>query len=260
MLDIWDITIPALTGDEPRRAYCYLPDFWEDEPGTRFPVLYMFDGHNLFDDEEATYGKSWGLLEFLEESKLPLIVAAVECNHGANNERLNEYCPFNAEMPGWGRIKGQGRATMEWLTKVFKPYIDDNYPTLPDREHTFISGSSMGGLMSLYAITAYNSVFSRCAALSPSLWFGKEKTEQMLTSHRIRRGTVVYMDYGEKELRYRSGMARGFGYYASLLMEKGALVTARIVPGGAHNEASWEKQIPFFMETLFYDLKDGSQV
>lgn len=255
MMEYWDITIPELSGDTPRRAYCYVPDIWEEAPSLRFPVLYMFDGHNVFLDDHATYGKSWGMLEYLEETQIPLIVATVECNHGKNNERLNEYCPFNAEMPGWGRIRGQGRITMEWYTKQFKPYIDENYPTLPDREHTFIAGSSMGGLMSLYAITEYNSIFSRCAALSPSLWFGGEKTERMLTSHRLRRGTVAYMDYGEREMRHRSGMARAFGHYASLLMEKGALVTARIIPKGEHTEASWENQIPFFMETLFYDLE-----
>ena len=60
MIDSWNITIPELTGDEPRRAYIYLPDSWEMDPDLRYPVLYMFDGHNVFFDEDATYGKSWG--------------------------------------------------------------------------------------------------------------------------------------------------------------------------------------------------------
>ena len=71
MLDTWDITIPALTGEETRRAYVYVPDFYGKEPGLRLPVLYMFDGHNLFFDEEATYGKSWGLLRYMEETGTP---------------------------------------------------------------------------------------------------------------------------------------------------------------------------------------------
>ena len=62
MLDIFETSIPQLTGDEKRKVYVYVPDF-EGE----FPVLYMFDGQNLFDDEEASYGKSWGLLKYLEE-------------------------------------------------------------------------------------------------------------------------------------------------------------------------------------------------
>lgn len=255
MLEEWNVTLPALSGEAPRRAYAYVPDFALEDPDCRLPVLYMFDGHNLFFDDEATYGKSWGLLDFLEGEEIPVIVAAVECNHGPHNERLVEYCPFTAEMPGVGPIRGRGRATMEWFVHDFKPYIDETYPTLPDREHTFIAGSSMGGLMSLYAVTEYNRVFSRCAALSPSLWFGEEKMEKMLGGHRIRRGTVVYMDYGERELN-RRGMAEGFGRAATLLMSKGALVNARIVPNGDHNEATWEKQLPFVFETLFYDLEE----
>ncbi len=253
MIETWNVTIPALTGDAERRAYVYLPDFLEDDPEARLPVLYMFDGHNLFYDDEATYGKSWGLKEYLDETQAPVIIAAAECNHGEHNERLREYCPFNAEMPGVGRLRGRGRAMLDWYVHDFKPYIDANYPTLPDRDHTFIGGSSMGGLMSLFAITEYNRCFSRCAALSPSLWFEGEKMVKMLGGHRLRRGTVVYMDYGEKELD-RRGMAAGFGRAASLLMGRGALVTSRIVPGGDHSEASWEKQIPFFMNTLLYEL------
>lgn len=253
MFKQWKITIPQLTGDEARNAYIYVPDFAVHDPKVRLPVLYMFDGHNLFFDEEATYGRSWGLLEYMEQTETPLIIAAAECNHDPRGGRLREYCPFTAEMPGFGRIRGRGRTTMEWLVGEFKPYIDRHYRTLPDWEHTFIGGSSMGGLMSLYAITQYNKVFSRCAALSPSLWFGEEKVERMLTTHRIRRGTVVYMDYGERELGHRK-LAERVGQAAAALMGKGALVNARIVPDGDHNEASWERQIPFFMQTLLYGL------
>ncbi len=253
MIETFPVLFPAAGGEEERRAYVYLPDFLEDDPGLRLPVLYMFDGHNLFYDEDATYGKSWGLKEYMDAESAPLIVAAVECNRGVHNERLREYCPFTAEMQGFGLIRGRGRATMEWYINQFKPYIDAHYPTLPGREHTFIGGSSMGGLMSLYAVTEYNRVYSRCAALSPSLWFGGEKIEKMLGGHRIRRGTVVYMDYGEKELRRRD-MAAEFGRAASLLMGRGALVTSRIVPGGDHSESSWEKQNPFFLNTLLYNL------
>lgn len=255
MLHRFDVTVPVLPGDGPRTAYLYLPDYYEEDRERRFPVLYMFDGHNLFSDDEATYGKSWGLLDYLEREGVPLIVAAVECHHGHNNERLVEYCPFTCEMPGIGPIRGRGRATMEWLTKTFKPMVDAMAPTLPDRGHTFIAGSSMGGLMSLYAVTKYNAIFSRCAALSPSIWFGAEQLDKLLATARLRKGTVVYMDYGERELSRRSGTAGRFGQTAARLMDRGALVTARIVPGGEHNEASWERQVPFFMETLFYDLE-----
>ena len=122
MIDCFDVTIPALTGEEPRRAWVYVPDFVREEPKARVPVLYMFDGHNLFFDLDATYGKSWGLKEFLEESEAPLIVAAAECNHGHNHERLSEYSPFSAEMFHSGYIKGKGKATFSFPV-VTKPNL-----------------------------------------------------------------------------------------------------------------------------------------
>jgi len=101
MIDKFSVDFPAVNGMEKRAAYVYVPD----KKG-RFPVLYMFDGHNVFFDEDATYGKCWGMLEFLQKHKIPLIVAAVECNHGANNERLREYSPFTFTNEKLGKIKG----------------------------------------------------------------------------------------------------------------------------------------------------------
>lgn len=254
MFTKWELTIPALTGDALRWAYAYVPDAWEEDPSLRFPVLYMFDGHNLFFDEEATYGKSWGLLEYMEAHQTPLIIAAVECNHGPNNDRLKEYCPFSCEMPNVGRLPGSGRQYMEWLVRTFKPEIDRRFPTLPDRKHTFIAGSSMGGLMSLYAVMEHNRVFSRAAALSPSIWFGTQKLDRMLRTAPVSPDTVVYMDYGSRELGFHPNMAERYRKVSSLLLERGIYLTTRIVPGGNHNEASWEKQIPFFLPALLYDI------
>lgn len=253
MIDCFDVTIPALTGDKPRRAWVYVPDFAKEEPGLRFPVLYMFDGHNLFFDGEATYGKCWGLKEFLEDSEVPLIVAAAECNHGCNNERLMEYSPFSAEMFDAGYLKGKGKATMDWYVDEFKPYIDAVYPTLPDREHTFLGGSSMGGLMTIYGVLRYNKVFSRGAALSPSIWFARERLESLIRNARVKRDTVLYMDYGQQEM-YNRRMMDWYGRVTGMLMEKNINVTSRIVPRGTHSEASWERQIPFFINTLLYEL------
>ena len=252
MLEVFKTDIPELTGKEKRKVYVYVPD----QEG-RFPVLYMFDGHNLFDDEEATYGKSWGMLEYLEETQLPLMVVGVECNHHPEKHRyggrLSEYSPFDFSYPRVGTIKGRGKITMEWYTKALKPYIDDNYPTLPERKYTFIAGSSMGGLMTLYALSEYNDVYSRGAALSPSLSFDPEAVLQMISKTRYRKNTVLYMDYGEKEMKQHKA-ERDFAEVSKALIEKKVLLESRIVPKGEHCEASWERQIPFFMDVLFYDL------
>ena len=187
---------------------------------------------------------------------MPLIVAAVECNHHPDNGRLSEYSPYTFYEPDLGHVTGRGKITMDWFVHSFKPQIDRQYRTLPDRPHTFIAGSSMGGLMSLYALLEYNHVFSRAAALSPSLWVAPGKAESMIRAARPAPGTVLYMDYGSQELDNHSGMLRQLGRAAALLTEKQLMLSFRIVPGGEHCEASWERQIPFFIHTLLYGREE----
>ena len=257
MLHQWNVVLPELTGDEERRAWVYVPDAAFADEARRYPVLYMFDGQNLFKDADATYGKSWGILDYFTEHNVPLIVAGVECSRHAEDEpcggRLSEYSPFDFSFRDWGSVRGRGKLTMEFLVNDFKPAIDEAWPTLPNREHTFIAGSSMGGLMTLYALAAYNHVFSRGAALSPSVGFDPEAVRDMLRNADMP-DTVLYMDMGEQELRGRSAK-KVYADVTAQLIKKGVLVESRIIPGGFHSEASWERQIPFFLPTLFYDLE-----
>ncbi len=253
MVQRFPVEFPARQGPETRTGYLYLPGSYEAEPEKRYPVLYMFDGHNVFFDSDATYGKSWGLGEYLDRTGAQLIVAAVECSHDPDNGRLKEYAPYPFVSPEFGRVEGRGKKTMDWLTGVFKPEIDARCRTLPDRAHTFIAGSSMGGLMSLYAVLKYNAVFSRAAALSPSLWTAPEKLEKLAANARLQPDTAVYMDYGSKEFRFRPDMHQIFEGMAGLLLRRGVFLTSRIVPFGEHREASWEKQLPFMIGALMYE-------
>ena len=89
MVKKWDVTIPKLSGDKTRRAYIWLPEDYEENKDKRYPVMYMFDGHNVFFDEDATYGKSWGMAKYMKENPRDLIIVGVECNH-EGNRRLVE--------------------------------------------------------------------------------------------------------------------------------------------------------------------------
>ena len=249
MVKKWSITIPTLTGKGTRRAYIYLPNSYRRQKNRRFPVLYMFDGHNVFFDSDATYGKCWGMKEYLDRTRKDLIVVAVECNH-KGNDRLEEYSPFSFENETLGTIKGKGKKYMDWLTKSLKPYIDENYRTLPDRENTLIGGSSMGGLMALYGAVCYNHVFQRAACLSPSLWVDADQVLQMIAGAKMKNDTCIYMDYGSVEMYNHEASASALIATAHLLLTKHVDLTFRIVPGGTHSEASWEKQIPIFMDCL----------
>ena len=224
MIKKWSVSYPAVNGTEQRRVYVYLPTMYEADPDRRYPVLYMFDGQNVFFDEDATFGKSWGLANYLDYTDTPLIVAAVECNAGPNNERLVEYSPYRFDDPTYGHFDGKGAATM------------------------------MGGLMSLYALLNHNDVFGRAAALSPSIWVSPEKLSGLLGRAKLEPGTVLYMDYGSREMGNHEGMRKDFADMCSKVMIRGIHLTARLVPGGTHSEASWEKQLPFMIHTLMYEL------
>ena len=249
MLYRWNLTIPALSGAQMRRAYLYLPRAYYEQPDRRFPVLYMFDGHNVFLDGDATYGTSWGMLDYLNKTNADLIVAAVSCN-SVGNGRLIEYSPYPHHSKRLGFIPARGEETMAWLLDTFKPMIDAHVRTFPARENTLIAGSSMGGLMALYGALCYNDHFSRAACLSPSLWTGPDEVREMIRDARVSPDTVIYMDYGSGEMGNHGENARILADASWLLPSKGVDVTARVVPGGTHCEASWRAQIPVFMKCL----------
>jgi predicted alpha/beta superfamily hydrolase len=248
MIRTWKIKIPNLSGSEQRLVYLYLPNDWKTS-GKRYPVLYMFDGHNVFFDTHATYGKSWGMGEYLDKNEKQLIIVAVECSH-KGHQRLSEYSPVDFSIPGIGAITGRGKEYMDWLVDTLKPYIDANYPTLPDREHTAIAGSSMGGLMSLYAVCDYNHIFKKAACMSPSFWVSKDKVLDIVANSAIAPDSSIYIDYGSLELPDHSSNPDALFSVTRLLLTRRTRVALKIIPGGAHNESSWEKQIPHFMEYL----------
>ena len=111
--------------DETRTLHLYIPDGLA--PGQKVPVLYMFDGHNLFVDENATYGKSWGLKDYLDQTGLPLVVVGLECNH-EGNRRLWEFSPYDFADPVWGEVQGQGELLLDWMSGELKEWVDENLP------------------------------------------------------------------------------------------------------------------------------------
>lgn len=249
MIEVRKVSIPALSGDALRRCYIYLPDYYEEQPDRRFPVMYMFDGHNVFYDNDATYGKSWGMASYMGWTRKPLIIVAVECNHSGNC-RLEEYSPFDFQNATLGKIHGRGKIYMDWLVGTLKPAIDSEFRTLTERENTVLCGSSMGGLMSLYGAVCYNDVFQRAACLSPSLWLAQDKAAELIARANIKRDTCIYMDYGSKEMYNHAANVEALTSAVHTLLIKHVNLTFRIVPGGTHSEASWEQQVPIFMDCL----------
>ena len=114
----------------------------------------------------------------------------------------------------------------------------------------------MGGLMSLFAITRYNRYFSRCLALSPSIWVNYKGMREMVKKSRMNAETLIYMEYGADEMRNHYGMKEGYNMMVESMLRKKAIdLTARIVPRGNHSEASWERQLPIAIPALMYGLE-----
>ena len=241
----------------PRKVWVYLPDSY-GESHKKYDVLYMFDGHNLFFDELATYGKCWGLKDYLDETQLDLVVIGQDCNH-TGNRRLSEYCPdtlVNTDLEDLPRFKAKGVETAEWFVKVLKPYCEKKYHIAKDRMHVGIGGSSMGGLMSEYMIMKYNKLFSKAACVSPSTHFNYAFLMDLVDQTSFKE-SWIYLDQGSQEVHGKRLFIDAMDMMLQLshsLNEKGCHTYPHLVPGGHHTEADWEKVVPIFLPYLFPDL------
>ncbi len=241
-----------------RPLHIYLPDGYE-ESGKRYPVTYFFDGHNLFFDSDATYGKCWGLKEFLDGWGTDMIVVGIECGH-EGDERLSEYLPYKA-VPGYFRqFTPMGKQTMDWIVGEIKPRIDGEFRTLPDRANTAIAGSSMGGLMALYAAVRYNEFFSKAGCVSSAIGFCIRPLLKDLREHPMDPQTRVFLSWGTKEAfglkrtdrEDRSSQTCKWNrQVAALVRSGGARAELFCQVGGGHCEADWEKQLPRMMPWLW---------
>ena len=164
--------LPQLAG-RPRRVWLYLPPGYTQQPTRHYPVLYLQDGQNVFDEATAFAGE-WGVDETLNQlaaaHRRPSGCIVVAVDNGGEH-RLDEYSPWlNAEY----KKGGEGDHYTDFLARTLKPYIDAHYRTRPEAAHTAIVGSSMGGLIALYAGLKYPAIFGRVGVFSPAIWFAKD--------------------------------------------------------------------------------------
>lgn len=241
-----------------RTLHIYLPDNYYDTD-EHYPVMYFFDGHNLYFDEDATYGTCWGIKSFMDQWDKPMIIVGMECGHEPN-ERLNEYCPYRMPRGFCSDLECIGDATFQWIVDEIKPMIDKEYRTYADRRCTGIAGSSMGGLMSLYGIVKYNHVFSKAACVSSAISFCMPKVYRDIKKYPIDPDTRVFLSWGTREARgvkdhehedMKSYTARRNRSVGEKLGAQGAAVDVYCQVGGGHCEADWREQVPGFMDFLW---------
>lgn len=243
-----------------RPLHIYLPQDY-DKTEKQYPVMYFFDGHNLFSDEDATYGKSWGLKNFLDSWSKDMIIVGIECGHDGE-ERLSEYLPYPVKGGYFSRFKGIGDATVKWMVEELKPVIDKEYRTYPFRECTGIAGSSMGGLMALFGAVHYNRWFSKAACVSSAIGFCMPALMADMKASYMDPDTRVYLSWGTKEAfnlkdvwkeDRTSDTYKWNRTVAEKIWRSGAAAKLYCQVGGGHGEADWEKLVPGFMNFLWME-------
>lgn len=221
-----------------RDLLVYLPPSYSLDLKKRYPVLYMHDGQNVF-DAATSYSGEWCVDEAAQDLAWrgqETIIVAIP-NAGA--DRLDEYGPW-VTTRGGHKMGGKGDAYLDFLLQTVRPAVDESWRTLTDPKHTGIAGSSMGGLISLYAVLTRPGIFGYCAALSPSLWYGRGKIFDM-AAHCNDRKLRVYLDMGLLEGAVH---ARHVRRLYSLLSRADYDVAHVEDEDGHHNEGAWQRRFP----------------
>ncbi len=239
---------------QPRRVDVWLPPSYAQSPHRRYPVLYMHDGQNLFDPGIAFTGSDWDI-----DGAMTRLVArgavreAIVVGVWNTSDRFAEYMPQAAvaTTPVDSGIEGRpllaadglrGDAYLRFLVDALKPEIDRRYRTRPGRDDTFVMGSSMGGLISLYALGRYPETFGGAAALSTH-WpaCGGCMIDWFATHLPPRRSHRLYFDFGTTTLdaRYPPFQARMDAALSRAGWRQGRSWQTRRFEGAEHNEAAW---------------------
>lgn len=224
-----------------RGVRVFVPDL---EPP--YPVAYCWDGQNLFDDEGSSSG-GWHVHETLagraEDGLFAPMVVAIE--HGGRY-RIRDYAPWPTRRFGNGRAA----ALVAWVVETLKPAIDGEFPTL-GREGTLVCGSSMGGLLSLFAWLRHPEVFGRAMAMSPSLWFNAPALFEEIEASTPWEDGRLYLDIGKRESsKWMRTLVEDVGWAVVRRGLDGERVMVRVDSRGRHQEAHWGRRLPGALDFL----------
>jgi predicted alpha/beta superfamily hydrolase len=220
-----------------RDILVYLPSSY-DRSDQRYPVVYMHDGQNLFDPATSFAGE-WGVDTALARAARKGRRAIVVGIPNAGIDRIREYSPFVDERNGGGL----GDVYLAWVHDTVRPLVDQRFRTRPDASGTGMVGSSLGGLISLYAFFRHPGRYGFVGALSPALWFAGGEIFRFVESAPYVRGRV-YLDVGTREGEGTLANAREM---RDLLLARGYQKGRDLMwvedKGGMHNEAAWGRRL-----------------
>jgi alpha-glucosidase len=236
--------IPQL--NRTRRIWIYLPPDY-DISKKSYPVLYMHDGQNLF-DEATSFSGEWQVDETLNElyinKNFGLIVIGID---NGGSKRMDEYSPWiNTKYNGGG----EGNAYLDFIVETLKPYVDRNYRTLADKQNTAIMGSSLGALISHYAALKYPDTFGLIGVFSPAFGFSETSYDFASKNSNIE-DVDMYFLVGDNE---NPTMVGNMNKMISLMKSNGFAqknIISKVVSGGEHNEKLWRENFEEAILSLF---------
>lgn len=243
-----DFKIPQLNRN--RKIWLYLPNDYNSATNKNYPVIYMHDGQNLF-DQNTSFSGEWKVDETLaalqSQGKQGVIIVGIE---NGGSERLNEYSPWvNSKYGG-----GQGDEYIEFIKNTLKPYIDSNFRTKKDAENTGLFGSSMGALISIYGAAKYPETFGKVGVFSPSVWFAKAEVLNFIKSKNFKKTPLrLYFLAGTNE---SPTMVKDMKSVRKVFLSKGVSVKEGKMlthSDGAHSEWYWAREFGAAFTFLFPD-------
>jgi uncharacterized protein len=239
--------------NEMRTIRILLPNNYHQQSDA-YPVLYMHDGQNLFEDELAYGGHSWGIDEVLKELHLDHVIVV-----GIDNspDRLFEYSPWKSS-PFVSKITyietgGQGDIYADFLVHTVKPFIESNYRVKTGYHNTMIAGSSMGAYISAYIASKYPQLFSVAGIFSLASWFNEEPFLNYIDSAKLPADQRYFISIGRNETSYEPEKNFNNIYlsnsrnFKALLEKKGILDIKYIETDDMHHELAWNKMFYEFI-------------
>ena len=240
-----------------RTIMVYLPPGYDSHPREHYPVLYMQDGNNVFDAATSFTGVEWRADEtaqrLIEAGEIrPLIIVAIY----NDADRIGEYTPFVDKQHGGG----QGDKYLDFLTNTVKPFIDKTYRTRPGPQDTAIGGSSLGGLISLYAVFARPNVFGQAAAISPTLGWADRAVFAYVRDHVPPHHPRLWIDVGTAEgpsqpapdgSQYVQACREMAKLLVTLGFKPGREFHLEVVEGAHHHERDWAERFDRVLRFLF---------
>jgi predicted alpha/beta superfamily hydrolase len=240
-----------------RNVDVWLPPGYDREPDKHYPVLYMHDGQNLFDPATSYGGVDWGI----DETMTRMIAAgevreAIVVGVWNTPKRREEYMPQRAvqgaidfNVPGSTAARPEDIISdryLAFLVEELKPFIDANYRTLPDRADTYVMGSSMGGLVSQYAISKYPGVYGGAGCVSTHWPAGNGIALDDFAAHLTDPAThKYYFDYGTATLdgSYEPYQLRADAILRNAGYVEGRNWITRKFDGAEHSEKAWRLRV-----------------